>query len=52
VQRLATGPSLAKLPEAAAHTPTPDVAEAPTQEPELEQIHFGSTLARNLAGRR
>jgi cytoskeletal protein CcmA (bactofilin family) len=52
VQRLATGPSLAKLPEAAAHTPTPDVAEASTQEPELEQIHFGSTLARNLAGRR
>ena len=52
VQRLATGPSLAKLPEAAAQTPTPDVAEASTQQPELEQIHFGSTLARNLAGRR
>ncbi|MBT9538414.1 polymer-forming cytoskeletal protein [Thiobacillus sp.] len=52
VQRLATGPSLAKLPEAAVQTPTPDVAEASTQEPELEQIHFGSTLARNLAGRR
>ena len=52
VQRLATGPSVAKLPEAAAQTPTPDVAEASTQEPELEQIHFGSTLARNLAGRR
>jgi len=52
VQRLATGPSLAKLPEAAAHTPTPDVVDESTQEPELEQIHFGSTLARNLAGRR
>ena len=52
VQRLSSGPSLAKLPEAAAQTPTPDVAEASTQEPELEQIHFGSTLARNLAGRR
>ena len=52
VQRLATGPSLAKLPEAAAHTPKPDVADEPAQEPELEQIHFGSTLARNLAGRR
>lgn len=52
VQRLATGPSLAKLPEAAAHTPTPDVADESTQEPEREQIHFGSTLARNLAGRR
>ena len=52
VQRLATGPSLAKLPEAAAHTPTPDVADESTQAPEREQIHFGSTLARNLAGRR
>jgi len=52
VQRLATGPSLAKLPEVVAQTPTPDVAEASTQAPELEQIHFGSTLARNQAGRR
>jgi cytoskeletal protein CcmA (bactofilin family) len=52
VQRLATGPSLAKLPEAATHTPTPEVADKSTQEPELEQIHFGSTLARNLAVRR
>ncbi|MDP2031656.1 MAG: polymer-forming cytoskeletal protein [Thiobacillus sp.] len=52
VQRLATGPSLAKLPEAAAHTPTPDVADESTQAPEREQIQFGSTLARNLSGRR
>ena len=52
VQRLSTGPSLAKLPETAAHTSTPEVAHESTQEPELEQIHFGSTLARNLAGRR
>ncbi|HQT31133.1 MAG TPA: polymer-forming cytoskeletal protein [Thiobacillus sp.] len=52
VQRLATGPSLAKLPEAVAQTPKPDVADEPAQEPALEQIHFGSTLARNLAGRR
>jgi cytoskeletal protein CcmA (bactofilin family) len=51
VQRLSTGPSLAKLPETAAQTPTSDVADESTQEPELEQIHFGSTLARNL-GRR
>jgi cytoskeletal protein CcmA (bactofilin family) len=52
VQRIATGPSLAKLPETAAQSPTPEVAdEEPTQEPELEQIRFGSTLARNL-GRR
>ncbi|MDP1928248.1 MAG: polymer-forming cytoskeletal protein [Thiobacillus sp.] len=52
VQRLSTGPSLAKLPETAAHTQTPEVAHQSTQEPALEQIHFGSTLARNLAGRR
>ena len=52
VQRLSSGPSLAKLPETAAHTPKPDVADESTQEPGLEQIHFGSTLARNLAGRR
>ena len=52
VQRLSSGPSLAKLPETAAHAPKPDVADEPTQEAELEQIHFGSTLARNLAGRR
>ena len=51
VQRLSTGPSLAKLPEAAAKSPTPEVADESTQEPELEQIHFGSTLARNQ-GRR
>ncbi|MBU2640946.1 MAG: polymer-forming cytoskeletal protein [Gammaproteobacteria bacterium] len=52
VQRLSSGPSLAKLPETATHTPKPDVANESTQEAELEQIHFGSTLARNLAGRR
>jgi len=46
VATLSAGPSLAKLP---AQT----TAAEPAQEAsELEQIHFGATLARNAAGKR
>lgn len=46
VATLATGASVTRLPE----TPAPESAQAET--PTLEQIHFGSTLARNQMGKR
>ena len=50
VATLSGGASVAKLPEVTAQTTTTE----PVQEKAsgLEQIHFGSTLARNAAGKR
>jgi cytoskeletal protein CcmA (bactofilin family) len=50
VATLLSDSKLAKVPEGVAHTTVPD----PDQEKavELEQIHFGSTLARNQMGKR
>jgi cytoskeletal protein CcmA (bactofilin family) len=50
VATLSAGPSLAKVPEASAQTTAPEPVQEKT--PELEQIPFGSTLARNQAGKR
>ena len=45
------GPSLAKLPDASAHTTTPEaVEEKKASEP--EPLHSGSTFSRTHAGRR
>lgn len=50
VATLSAGASVTKLPEVSAQTTAPE----PVQEKAsgLEQIHFGSTLARNAAGKR
>jgi len=49
VERLASGPSLAKVPDLAA----PEPAEAvETDASKLEPIRFGSSLARNTVGKR
>jgi cytoskeletal protein CcmA (bactofilin family) len=48
VATLSAGSKQAKVPEGVAHTPVPDQEKAV----ELEQIHFGSTLARNQMGKR
>jgi len=50
VERLAAGPSLAKVTDASAQTTTPDPAEKDV--PEREQVQSGSTYLRNQAGRR
>jgi len=50
VATLSAGASLAKLPEAPAQISAPEPVEEKTSG--LEQIHFGSTLARNQAGKR
>jgi len=50
VATLSAGASLAKLPEAPAQISAPEPLEEITSG--LEQIHFGSTLARNQAGKR
>lgn len=50
VATLSAGASLAKLPEAPAQISAPEPLEEKTSG--LEQIHFGSTLARNQAGKR
>jgi len=50
VERLSAGPSLAKVPDISAQTTTPEPVQE--QAPELEQIHFGATPARNQGGRR
>lgn len=44
------GPGLVKPADTPAHAATTEPAEEKT--PELEQIHFGSTVARNQVGRR
>ncbi|MHB1188659.1 bactofilin family protein [Thiobacillus sp.] len=50
VATLSAGPSLAKVPELSTQTTTHEPAEA--KAPGLEQVTFGSTLARNQPGRR
>jgi len=46
VERLASGPNLARMPDSAAPEPAEEDAS------KLEQIRFGSTLARNATGKR
>ena len=50
VATLSAGASVTKLPEVSAQTTAPEPAQE--KESGLEQIHFGSTLARNQAGKR
>ena len=50
VERLAAGPSLARVPDAATQAAAPEPAEAKASE--QEQMHSGSTYFRNQAGKR
>ena len=50
VATISTGAKLAKVPEAATQTTASDTDKEKAVE--LEQIHFGSTLARNQMGKR
>jgi cytoskeletal protein CcmA (bactofilin family) len=50
VATLAAGASVARLPETPAQIMVSESTQAET--PSLEQIHFGSALARNQAGKR
>ena len=50
VATLSAGASVTKLPEVSAQTTAPEPAQEKASG--LEQIHFGSTLARNAVGKR